>query len=175
MTGTLSIKAFLCALLYLFSVSVYGEIVDIDSKNGVVYFTQTSPNKIIRYDLDSESFLAEVYLSDEPKSLSVKDGRAIVAYSNIVNEVDLSTNIETLVAELDFNIRNVTLLDGYIYVTEEFSPKSMVYSFSDYSFLHSGNLFPYLIPSEKEQSFYYAAARELYKKTQGDEGLFATT
>lgn len=149
-----------CALMlviFLFSLTSYGALVANSSYEGVAYFTFAAPNKIVRYDMQQESFLPEIALTNVPTAAAVTDNKLIVAYHRSAYSIDLETLTSSFIANTAADIQEISVVNGYIYLSQAGRDIS-IYSLADNSLVDNHSLFysrTSLIGAENLNALYY--------------------
>jgi len=163
------ITAFLYLMLGLCSTCLRSEIVDIDSEDNIVYFTQSSPNTLVRYDLASQTFLPEIPLSQTPNALGVIKSKILVAYDHSVYTINSKSHEETLVSDIDFIVSDIQTINSLLYILGA-DRELEVFSLNNFSYVTSAKLLPKAHGSDKHQAFFFQYGGKLLKQTRNDNG-----
>ena len=67
-----ALKAFFLVCFCFFSTVSHAALVDIDQDDGVIYFTFAAPNKVVRYDMVSQSMLSDIPLNNVPTAAEIQ-------------------------------------------------------------------------------------------------------
>jgi hypothetical protein len=93
----------------------FAALIDVQQKNDIVYFLFAAPNKIVRYDLNSNEFLAKISLAKIPTAFHVGETKIYTSYGKDLTQSDISGNSSSSIFQAVNEIRNLTLLGNYLY------------------------------------------------------------
>lgn len=82
------------------------------------YFLFSAPNKIVTYDMATQSQSADITLSKTPTAFTVKDNIAYVAFNREIRAVDLTSSSSEFVRNASSDIVRISLLENYLYATD---------------------------------------------------------
>ncbi|MET0357540.1 MAG: thrombospondin type 3 repeat-containing protein, partial [Cellvibrio sp.] len=117
--NTKGIAARLVFLLVSFvSAHISALTVDIKSQGDSIYVLSSSPNKISRYSMATQSQLPDIPLTNVPTAFAVDNGKAYVAFNRELREIDLTTGNSVFIRNSSEGLINLTLLNGNIYASE---------------------------------------------------------
>lgn len=68
-------RLFACASLILCSIAAQAALVDVKRNANIIYAAYSAPNKIVRYDLENETFLDEIRLTYSPGQIAIADNQ----------------------------------------------------------------------------------------------------
>lgn len=151
------VRYLLLAVVFTFSALAQAALVDVDEHNGVAYFTFAAPNKIVRYDMSSETFLPEVTLSNVPTATGVGDGVIVVAYHRNAYRINPETLTSTFIGNTSVDIQDVLIVNGYAYLSKSGSEID-IYNLSSGSRVEIESLWygrSGMVASEGQSSLYY--------------------
>ncbi|MFE8070484.1 thrombospondin type 3 repeat-containing protein [Marinobacteraceae bacterium S3BR75-40.1] len=129
--------AILASLVAIFP--AHSAMVDYDVHNSVAYFTFAAPNKIVRYDMASESFLADIPLSQVPTAVVPQDSLVYIAYHKDISTIDLTAvNSQSAFASASSDITGMNILNDVLYAyTSTSTGRIQSFALSDGSLLSS--------------------------------------
>jgi len=110
----------------------FAALIDVQQENDIVYFLFAAPNKIVRYDLNSNVFLSKLVLAKVPTAFHVSASAIYTSYGKELFKSDLSGASSSKVYEETSNITNIASIGNFLYYTNDNS-RSHVISLSDYS------------------------------------------
>jgi len=149
--------------------SAVNSVVDVDSQKGIVYFTLSSPNKVLRYNTHTSSFLTEIILEEKPSALNAKSKHIFIASAHSVHAINPKTLEQTLVSDVDFTVTDIQIINDLLYILGN-DRELEVYSLSNFSFISSSKLIPKALGSDKHSAFFFQYSGKLLKQTRDDKG-----
>ncbi len=88
-----------------------GEITDalFNKETNSLYYTTTSPNKLITLNIDTKEVLNEIDLNDAPTCIAISEDwtKAAIGHNGYISAIDLSNNIVTSVYTIDYSVRDI--------------------------------------------------------------------
>ncbi|WP_225314346.1 thrombospondin type 3 repeat-containing protein [Marinobacter halotolerans] len=149
---TVSLKRVLTLVVFLSVSSTHAGLVDIDESGGVAYFTFALPNKVIRYDMVSESFLPEIPLSGTPSATQPYGGSLYVAYGRSAYAINLSSLTSTFISNTSVSISDVMIVGDALYLVQNFD-RVMARALTDFSLI-------------EEETFFYSGTGAISSSSQ---------
>lgn len=155
-----TLMAFFLALFCLSSTISHAALVDIDQEDGVIYFTFAAPNKVVRYDMVSQSMLSEITLSNVPTAAEVKGAHLYVAYRRSAYALDLNSLASQFIANTGEDITALHAVGDALYMVQGFN-RIMARSLSDYTLIEE-DTFHYQgigsVGSEEQSALFYRSS-----------------
>ncbi|WP_102798912.1 thrombospondin type 3 repeat-containing protein [Bowmanella denitrificans] len=166
----------ICIIVSLFSSQSFAVLVDTKHRNDVVYFLYSAPNKIVRYDLTQQAFLADIPLNKVPTAFDVDDNFVYVGSHREVNAIELEglatnfvRNTSSEVTGIVASVHQFHYKDGGTLVSVSKADYSQT---NDFGLWYSGSNFVY---SESENALYArnsgTSPFDIRKITLDEQGL----
>lgn len=135
-----TLMAFFLVLFCSFSATSHAALVDIDQDDGVIYFTFAAPNKVVRYDMVSQSMLSEIPLSNVPTATDVQGAHLYVAYRRSAYAINLESQAPAFIANTGEDITALHAVGDALYLAQGFH-RVMARDLSDYSLIEEDTFF----------------------------------
>jgi hypothetical protein len=123
---------FISLFLIIFSSISNAALLNSKGDSGIRYFLMSVPNKIIRYDTNSQGFLADFTLDQIPSAFTVDGDNVYVAFYRELRKFSLTTGESEFVRNTTANIEDIFLLGSSIYIVES-NGNIQILNQSDYS------------------------------------------
>jgi hypothetical protein len=108
----------------LWSSLSFSEFIDSKQDGDIVYFLYTSPNKIMRYDLDSASFLNEIILPKAPTAFMPINDYIYIGYNRELRRLSTSSLTSEFFRNFSADIKHIAIVDNILQVIETSNTKS---------------------------------------------------
>lgn len=168
----LSILSFFFASIITSPLS-FAAIIDSKQQNDTVYFLFSNPNKIIRYNLTSASFLAEIPLDNPPTAFNPTEQYIYIGYNRELRRINKAGSSNTLVRNFTTDILHLSNVNSFIQVIEESDTISSINS-ADFSIRYTNHIYSVqsILGSSSNQSYYYRRNdfSTIYKTTLAENG-----
>ncbi len=109
---------YVISLLFL-STSASAALVDIKQSGNIVYFGFSAPNKIVRYDLTNQTFLAELNLAKVPTVMHISDQHIYIASHREVRRFNVDGSGDQFVRNTTSDVTGLTTVNGYLFIAEQ--------------------------------------------------------
>ncbi|UTW47973.1 thrombospondin type 3 repeat-containing protein [Bacterioplanoides sp. SCSIO 12839] len=100
--------------LLSFSVITQAALVDIKENNNVVYALYAAPNKIIRYDMTTDSFLDEITLSKVPSAFYIDDSHIYLSFNRELRQLSHDGSENNFIRNTSSSISGITGVNNYL-------------------------------------------------------------
>jgi len=110
----------------------FAALIDVQTKNDIVYFLFAAPNKIVRYDLNNNEFLPKISLSKIPTAFHVSNTNIYTSYNKEIVKSDIIGNVNNSIYQAEYDIHKLTILGNYIYAVNS-NRRANILSLDDYS------------------------------------------
>ncbi len=124
----------LFAFAFLLSGFARADLLEVDESGSVAYFIFSSPNKVVRYDMASSSFLPEIPLPNIPTAAAPTNDKLIVAYDRSAYAIDLVTGVSSFIGNTSGTVTDVQIVGDAIYLAQGFDEVT-ARSLSDFSLI----------------------------------------
>ncbi|MEH6450249.1 MAG: thrombospondin type 3 repeat-containing protein [Oleispira sp.] len=134
----------------------FAALIDVQQKNDIVYFLFAAPNKIVRYDLNSNAFLSQFSLTDVPTAFHVNSNYIYTGYNKTLKRTDLEGLNTSDIYQVSSEISKIASINNSLFMINSPS-KSTLISTIDHSFIkeiYNYNL-TMLASSQSQNSYYY--------------------
>lgn len=151
-------------------IAVEGNITDaIFNKNtNTLYYTTTTPNKLIAYDISTRKVLNEIALSKAPTCLAISEDwtKAAVGHNGYISAINLSNNTLNTTYTLEYSVNDIAWAenDWFCYTQKGGS----------FCKLHWINTADGTLCDEQEINFHSLDGSSIVKKVPGQSYLIAT-
>lgn len=108
-------------ILTLFSSSAMAAFEGMRQDNGIAYFLFSAPNKILRYDLNSETFLAELSLDKVPTSFAIHNDFIYLSYHREVRKLAIDGSSDEFVRNASASVEEILATENAIYLFHNYS------------------------------------------------------
>ena len=135
-----ALKAFFLVCFCFFSTVSHAALVDIDQDDGVIYFTFAAPNKVVRYDMVSQSMLSDIPLNNVPTAAEIQGNNLYVAYRRSAYAIDLDSQTPTFIANTGENMTALHAVGNALYLVQGFN-RVMARNLSDYTLIEEKTVF----------------------------------
>ena len=155
-----ALKAFFLVLFCFFSAISHAALVDIDQDDGVIYFTFAAPNKVVRYNMVSQSMLSEIPLNNVPTAAEIQGNKLYVAYRRSAYAIDLDSQTPAFIANTGEDITALHAVGNALYLVQSFN-RVMARDLSDYSLIEEKTFFyrgSGSVESVEQSALYYRSA-----------------
>lgn len=116
MTSACRIYSVAVGIFSVFSLPALAALVDVQIDGSVAYFTYTSPDKVVRYDMAAETFLPEITLSGVPRATAVEEGRLVVGYHDNADVIDTTTLKSTFLTLTEGELSEIEIVNSVAYL-----------------------------------------------------------
>lgn len=135
-----ALKAFFLVCFCFFSTVSHAALVDIDQDDGVIYFTFAAPNKVVRYDMVSQSMLSDIPLNNVPTAAEIQGNNLYVAYRRSAYAIDLDSQTPTFIANTGEDMTALHAVGNALYLVQGFN-RVMARNLSDYTLIEEKTVF----------------------------------
>ncbi|WP_421921755.1 GlyGly-CTERM sorting domain-containing protein [Marinobacter salarius] len=135
-----ALKAFFLVCFCFFSTVSHAALVDIDQDDGVIYFTFAAPNKVVRYDMVSQSMLSDIPLNNVPTAAETQGNNLYVAYRRSAYAIDLDSQTPTFIANTGEDMTALHAVGNALYLVQGFN-RVMARNLSDYTLIEEKTVF----------------------------------
>ncbi len=166
---------------FSFALCSHASLVDYKQKEDVVYFLHSSPNKLVRYDLTSSSYLNEISLDKVPTAFEVIAGDVFVGFHRELRKFALDGSVNAFVLNTSSDIKELMAIEDNIIVSKQ---DSSAFSIDLINFDRSASYVSNYISSsftssDSQQAYYYYRAvnsyqSQIYKVSLGSDGTNTT-
>jgi hypothetical protein len=94
----------------------FAALIDVQQKNDIVYFLFAAPNKIVRYDLNSNAFLSQFSLTDVPTAFHVNNSFIYTGYDKTVKRTDLEGLNTRDIYQVDLAISQISSFNDTLFI-----------------------------------------------------------
>ena len=150
--------------------------VDSQKHGDVVYFLFSAPNKIVRYNMVSKSFLEEIVLDKVPTAFTISGEKAYVGFHRELREINITNNSNQFIRNTSTDIKNIVVVGDYLYAAEQNSNVTSINT-AGLGFVetrdsfYSGTAF---VGSNQQSSYYYrttgVSPSDIHKVTLAGDG-----
>ncbi|MCZ4287078.1 thrombospondin type 3 repeat-containing protein [Marinobacter salarius] len=135
-----ALKAFFLVCFCFFSTVSHAALVDIDQDDGVIYFTFAAPNKVVRYDMVSQSMLSDIPLNNVTTAAEIQGNNLYVAYRRSAYAIDLDSQTPTFIANTGEDMTALHAVGNALYLVQGFN-RVMARNLSDYTLIEEKTVF----------------------------------
>ena len=135
-----ALKAFFLVCFCFFPTVSHAALVDIDQDDGVIYFTFAAPNKVVRYDMVSQSMLSDIPLNNVPTAAEIQGNNLYVAYRRSAYAIDLDSQTPTFIANTGEDMTALHAVGNALYLVQGFN-RVMARNLSDYTLIEEKTVF----------------------------------
>ncbi len=150
---------------FSFALCSHASLVDYKQKEDIVYFLHSSPNKLVRYDLTSSSYLNEISLDKEPTAFEVIGGDVFVGFHRELRKLALDGSENTFVRNTSSDIKELMKIEYNLIVTKQDSSAFSIdlIDFDKSASYVSNYIGSSFISSDYQQAYYYYRALNSYQ------------
>ncbi len=155
--------------------AIEGQITDalFNKNTNTLYYTTTSPNKLITLDINTKEVLNEIYLSQAPNCIAISEDwtKAAIGHNGYISGVDLTNNSITSEYTIDYSVYDISWGENDWFC---FSQKSG--SFTSVHYINTADGTLYDDPGRKcldDDSILKKVPGEPYIIATSQSGLFA--
>ncbi len=105
--------------MLFFTLCSQAALVDYQKKDNIAYFLYSVPNKVVRYDLVSASYLSEITLNKIPTAFEVKGSDVYVGFHRELRKLALDGNGDDFIRNTSTDIKNIITLDNNIFIEQQ--------------------------------------------------------
>ena len=169
-------KITLALSVLFFTLCSHAALVDYQEKDDVVYFLYAAPNKLVRYDLASSSYLTEISLEKIPTAFEIKDDDLYIGFHRELRKLALDGSSDGFIRNTSTDIENIITVGENLFVelqdSDVLSINMVTQALNETrDSWYSGQAF---IASDVQDSYYYrttgVSPSDIHKVTINEDG-----